>query len=201
MEYLNEDWVPEFGTIYTWFAMDKFGKIAVMSNNCWGNIPKVLLKLQNTEEKLDLINEYMWEESAVYTDYPPHKNGQTILDLYSYVQYKRLNSRKEVEDEIYEYRGDKSRFGHENFPEFKGYFVFYAVDGECEGMDFPVGYDGETVAGDYFRYLMPTIYATIDDFPDDLKKLIVVSDVIDFEVDRLIPNDSIDQFFPRLYSL
>ena len=79
--------------------------------------------------------------------------------------------------------------------------MFYAVDGECEGMDFPVGYDGETVAGDYFRYLMPTIYATIDDFPDDLKKLIVVSDVIDFEVDRLIPNDSIDQVFPRLYSL
>ena len=60
MEYLNEDWVPEFGTIYTWFAMDKFGKIAVMSNNCWGNIPKVLLKLQNTEEKLDVINE-IWE--------------------------------------------------------------------------------------------------------------------------------------------
>ena len=201
MSDLNENWKPIFGTVYTWFAADKNGHIAMMMNNSFGDLPQSILKIVNVELLLDNLNEYMWEESAVYTDYPPHKNGQTILDLYSYVQYKRLNSRKEVEDEIYEYRGDKSRFGHENFPEFKGYFVFYAVDGECEGMDFPVGYDGETVAGDYFRYLMPTIYATIDDFPDDLKKLIVVSDVIDFEVDRLIPNDSIDQVFPRLYSL
>ncbi len=30
MSDLNEHWEPSFGTIYTWFAMDKNGLIAVV---------------------------------------------------------------------------------------------------------------------------------------------------------------------------
>ena len=43
MSDLNLSWTPIFGQIYTWIAMDKFGHLAFMVNNNWGNIPKVIL--------------------------------------------------------------------------------------------------------------------------------------------------------------
>lgn len=44
MNDLNLSWTPSFGQIYTWIAMDKFGHLAFMVNNNWGNIPKVILQ-------------------------------------------------------------------------------------------------------------------------------------------------------------
>ena len=49
MSILNINWKPEFGAIFTWFAMDKNGKIAVMVNNCFGDLPKALLSINNVE--------------------------------------------------------------------------------------------------------------------------------------------------------
>ena len=53
--------------------------------------------------------------------------------------------------------------------------------------------------GDYFRYLMPTIYASIEDFPEELRHGIAISDTIDFTKDRLLDNDKISEYFPRMY--
>ena len=85
---LNKDWTPTFGTIYTWFAMDKKGRIAVLVNNCWGDLPQSILNIPNAELLLDDLNEYMWEESNTYTDYPQDKEGELIVDLYSYWRNK-----------------------------------------------------------------------------------------------------------------
>lgn len=63
MSVLNENWEPDFGTIYTWFAMDKNGKIAVMVNNCFSDLLINLLRIKNVELLLDHLCEYMWEES------------------------------------------------------------------------------------------------------------------------------------------
>ncbi|MEY2344458.1 hypothetical protein I3679_011655 [Proteus mirabilis] len=40
--------------------------------------------------------------------------------------------------------------------------------------------------GDYFRFIVPTVYATIADIPEELRKYIVVSDSLDFTKDRLL---------------
>ncbi|MBJ2118105.1 hypothetical protein I6G31_04135 [Proteus penneri] len=54
--------------------------------------------------------------------------------------------------------------------------------------------------GDYFRFIVPTIYATIEDIPEELRKYIVVSDSLDFTKDRLLDNNKISDYFTRMYS-
>ena len=61
MNSLNINWEPGFGTIFTWFGMDKNGKIAVMINNGFGDLPKALLLTNDAEQLLNNLNEYMWE--------------------------------------------------------------------------------------------------------------------------------------------
>lgn len=63
MHISRSDWEPGFGEIFTWFAMDKNEKIAVMVNNCWGRLPEALLVIPNFEDLLDDLNEYKWQES------------------------------------------------------------------------------------------------------------------------------------------
>ncbi|EPE7491140.1 hypothetical protein ACSMAF_003219 [Cronobacter universalis] len=190
-------WEPGFGTIYTWFAMDRNGKIAVMVNNCWGWLPDALLSINDFEDLLDELNEYKWEESDKYFDYPNPKNGKTILDLYSSLVHRDAKFKKDVENWI-----NARQLGElcdENIPSRKGFFIYHGVEGDSHGKDYPVGYDGETKMGDYFRYLMPTVYASIEDFPEELRCGIVISDTIDFTTDRLLDNDKINEYFPRMY--
>ncbi|MFV4889657.1 hypothetical protein Q5E69_012640 [Acinetobacter baumannii] len=73
MHISRSDWEPGFGEIFTWFAMDKNGKIAVMVNNCWGRLPEALLVIPNFEDLLDDLNEYKWQESEKYASYPAEK--------------------------------------------------------------------------------------------------------------------------------
>ncbi len=54
--------------------------------------------------------------------------------------------------------------------------------------------------GDYFRFLIPTVYASIEDFIKELRPAIAVSDTVDFTKDRLFDNDKISEYFPRMYS-
>ncbi|MBG6031003.1 hypothetical protein I5E97_08050 [Proteus hauseri] len=79
-----------------------------------------------------------------------------------------------------------------------GMFLFEALNELYE--DYPVGYEGETKTGDYFRFIVPTIYATIKDIPEELRKYIVVSDSLDFTKDRLLDNNKISDYFTRMYS-
>lgn len=74
-------------------------------------------------------------------------------------------------------------------------FIFEGVEGYSEGDDYPVGYDGKTNMGDYFRHLMPTIFATIEDFPRELWKGIAVSKTLDFAKDQVIFNQDISLHF------
>ena len=83
MNDLGPNWHPNFGTIYTWYAMDRNGKISMMINNNWGNIPRSILNIKNIEDRLSDINDYVWEESAIYDTYPANKNGGLILDMYN----------------------------------------------------------------------------------------------------------------------
>ena len=53
-------------------------------------------------------------------------------------------------------------------------FLFEALNELYE--NYPVGYEGKTKIADYFRFIVPTIYATIKDIPEELRKYIVVSD-------------------------
>lgn len=200
MSILSKDWKPGFGAIFTWFAMDKNGKIAVMVNNCFGNIPSCVLEIENINEWLDHINEYMWEESSVYNKFPPEKKGGLSIDMYSSWRYKQYESKEEI---VKEFIDDFKKYGHEseaNIAINKGFFEYFAVEGSYEGEDYPIGYDGKTKMGDYYRYLVPSVYASISDFPKDFHHIIAVSNSLDFTKDRLLSNDKIDKYFPRCYS-
>lgn len=190
-------WEPGFGTIYTWFAMDKNGHIATMVNNCWGWLPDALISLDGFEDLLDNLNEYKWEESDKYKNTPENKNGKTILDLYSSVAHRNSGSKIEVEHWINSLQSQS--LNEINMPSRKGFFVYHGIEGNIEGEDYPVGYDGETKMGDYFRYLIPTVFASIDDFPEELQHGIAVSNTVDFSIDRLLDNNCINEYFPAMY--
>ncbi|OTQ75971.1 hypothetical protein [Gilliamella apis] len=197
MKISRDIWEPGFGTIFTWFAMDKLGRVAVMDNNCWGWLPNALLSIDDFESLLDELNEYKWEESEKFINYPPNKRGQTILDLYSSLVHRNTKSRKEIEDWVN--AKQPKELSEINLPSRKGFFVYHGIEGSVEGEDYPVGYDGKTKMGDYFRYLMPTVYASIEDFPEEIRHGIAVSDTVDFTNDRLLDNDKINEYFPRMY--
>ena len=195
MAGLSIDWAPCFGNIHTWFAVDKNGKIAMMINNNWGDIPRCLLEKGNINEILDDLNEYTWEESQKYNQYPPNKNGNFLLDMYCYWR----NKDKEIETIKKELNSDfeiRKNFSDINIPINKGFFVYEAVEGNKEGDDYPVGYNGQTKMGDYFRYLQPTIYGGIESFPAELRFGIAFSPILDFTKDRILDNDLINDYFP-----
>ena len=54
--------------------------------------------------------------------------------------------------------------------------------------------------GDYYRYLVPSIYASILDFPEDLQHVIAVSPMLDFTQDRVLDNSKINEYFPYGYN-
>ncbi|WP_323869349.1 hypothetical protein [Xenorhabdus szentirmaii] len=114
MSLLDENWVPAFGTIFTWLAMDKTGKIAVMVNNCFGDLPKCLLKVNKVELLLDKLTEYMWEESQEFIHYPKNKNGDFLLDLYSSWRNRHNLSRHELIEEIHDDFAETANFSDAN---------------------------------------------------------------------------------------
>ena len=193
----NENWKPIFGTVYTWFAADKNGHIAMMMNNSFGDLPQSILKIVNVELLLDNLNEYMWEESELFNKYPINKKGKTVLDLYFNVMFRHKNTRQEVEKWVLERSDYNLDSREENIPAKKGYFVYHAIEGSQQGEDYPVGYESQTKMGDYFRYLIPTAFASIEDFPKELWHGIAVSDTLDFTKDRVLDNDKINIYFPR----
>lgn len=63
---LDLNWKPDFGLIYTWFASDKNGQVAIFVNNNFGDIQKIILGVNGIEDKLDEISEFTLEESEKY---------------------------------------------------------------------------------------------------------------------------------------
>ena len=199
MSELNKDWRPGFGIIYTWFAMDKNGKVAVMVNNCFGNLPRVLLELELVELLLDKLTEFVWEESPVYTSYPDNKEGGFGVDYYSSWRNSERLSKELIFEKLNSDLVGLGAYAEANLSANKGLFVYHAVEGSKPGQDYPVGYVGVTSMGDYYRYLVPGDYASIEDFPSELRKGIVVSKVLDFLSDRILYSDRVDEYFSSVY--
>lgn len=63
--------------------MDKHRLISMMVNNNWGDIPKVVLSLDEAENLLDNLNEYIWEDSLLFNQYPKYKDGITIIQRWN----------------------------------------------------------------------------------------------------------------------
>lgn len=196
---LNVNWVPEFGSIVIWLAMDKNGKLALMVNNCWGDVPKVILVQNDIKQILYQINDFINEESDTYNFYPKDKEGDFILDFYSPL-YVKNNDRNSIISNLKEDLLDRKNLSDVNIVVNKGIFIYQAVEGNQEGDDYPVDYDGETKMGDYYRYLLPTIYATIDDFPRELWNGIALSKTLDFTKDSVVFNNDINQHFTNVVS-
>lgn len=196
---IDKDWTPGFGEIVTWFAMDKAGAIAVMVNNCFGRLPAVLLALPDLEPKLDRLSEYMWEESAEFDNYPENKQGKTILGLYSARTYRHLALRAEVEALIGEHSSAHLALTEYNLPSIKGFYVYHGVEGSVPNEDYPVGYQGQSQIGDYFRYLLPTVTAGINDIPAPLRGCIAVCESFEFSELSFWPSDLVDTYFSQLY--
>lgn len=197
MSELNENWKPEYGIIFTWFAQDKFGRIAVMVNNCFGDLPKLLLKTENVEEWLDHTTDYIWEESDKYSDIPEDKLGEFSVDLFSFWRNGPEITKEDLQNRLSAQFKRIGRRSDVNLIVNKGLFEYQAVEGSYEGEDYPVGYGGKTKMGDYYRHLVPSRYASIEDFPDDLHHIICVSDTLDFTVDRVIESEKINEIFTR----
>lgn len=49
------------------------GNQVLMVNNCWGWLPEALLAIPDFENLLDDLNEYKWQESEKYLNYPIEK--------------------------------------------------------------------------------------------------------------------------------
>ena len=199
MSELNENWKPEFGTIFTWFAQDKFGRIAVMINNCFGDIPRSLLRIRNVEEWLDHATDFIWEDSEKYREIPEDKMGEFSVDLFSFWRNGPDITKEYLQNRLSLQFKEIGRRSDINLIVNRGFFEYQAVEGSYEGEDYPVGYEGQTKMGDYYRHLVPSKYASIEDFPDDLHHIICVSDTIDFTTDRVIESEKINSFFTRQF--
>ncbi|MEB2647057.1 hypothetical protein EJ576_20455 [Pseudomonas sp. C 49-2] len=200
MSLLNAEWRPGFGTIVTWFAIDKAGKIAVMVNNCYGELPRILLSTENVEALLDKMSEFMWDESSEFLSDTPNKQGELKVDLYSAWRYGHLQSKDSVVEHLEFDLAESASYAEANLSVNKGFFVYHGVEGDNEGADYPVGYSGKSGMGDYFRYLVPTKFANVNDIPEALHCVLVKSDSFDFANDQLLRNDEVERHFYQMFS-
>lgn len=195
---LDINWYPGQARNHSWIAMDKNGCISMMLNNGYGWLPKCILKINNIKESLNDLCEYIDGDSEKYSN-DVNKKGEYLIDLYSSWVYKRYKNKQEIINN-FNFRLENKKNCDAELATKMGMFYFEALEGQSIGEDYPVGYEGETKTGDYFRFIVPTIYATIEDIPEELRKYIVVSDSLDFTKDRLLDNNKISDYFTRMYS-
>ncbi|MGG4610555.1 hypothetical protein [Providencia sp. Me31A] len=195
---LDLNWKPGSARIHTWIAMDKYGHLASMLNNGYGWLPSILLDIPNIKEKLSDLCEFIDGDSSKYIN-DIDKMGSYLIDLYSSWVYKNYDNKKMIIDELDNELKCGNRYSDAVIGAKMGMFFFQGLEGHSKGEDYPVGYDGETKMGDYYRFIVPTVFLTIEDIPIPLRNYIVVSDTLDFTKDRLLDNDKISEYFPRMY--
>lgn len=172
----------------------------MMVNNCFGDLPRQLLVMEGVEDFLDRMNEFVWGESTEFAVYPKDKCGGFEVDLYSASAWRKRSSKEEVFESLLGELMRRGQFADANIPKNKGFYVYHGVEGSYPGEDYPVGYDGFTEMGDYFRFLIPSMPGGIEDFPAELRKGVSVSVDVDFSIDRILSGRNISKYFPRLYS-
>ncbi|MBP6123780.1 MULTISPECIES: hypothetical protein [Providencia] len=195
---LDSNWKPGSARNHTWIAMDKNGHLASMLNNGYGWIPPILLNIPNIKEKLSDLCEYIDSDSDKYINNVDKQGGYSI-DLYSSWVYEKYHDKKEITDELNNQLKRGYKYSDAIIGTKMGMFFFQGLEGYSKGEDYPIGYDGKTKMGDYYRFIVPTIFATIEDIPHPLRQYIAVSSTIDFTKDRLLDNDKISEYFPRMY--
>lgn len=197
---LDLTWKPGSARNHTWVAMDKNGRLGLMYNNGYGWLPTSLLKTPNIEEKLSDLCEFIDGDSTKYIN-NIDKKGSYLIDLYSSWVYKDYENKRKIVEEFDKQLDRNFKYSTALIGCKMGMFLFEGLEGYSKGEDYPIGYDGETKMGDYYRFIIPTVFATIEDIPLPLRQYIAVSSTIDFTKDRLLDNDRISEYFPRMYQL
>ncbi|MGO2303310.1 MAG: hypothetical protein ACTH5W_01240 [Providencia sp.] len=195
---LDDNWKPGSARNHTWVAMDKNGHLAYMLNNGYGWLPTILLSIPNIKDKLSDLCEFVDGDSSKYIN-NVDKRGGYLIDLYSSWVYENYCDKKTIVGELDNQLKCGDKYSDAAIGAKMGMFFFQGLEGHSKGEDFPVGYDGDSKMGDYYRFIVPTIFATIEDIPLPLRQYIVVSNTIDFTIDRLLDNDRISEYFPRMY--
>ncbi|WOC00469.1 MULTISPECIES: hypothetical protein [unclassified Providencia] len=195
---LDLNWKPGSARNHTWVGMDKNGRLGLMYNNGYGWLPTVLLKIPNIKEKLSDLCEYIDGDSNKYINNIDIQGGYSI-DLYSSWVYKDYENKRKIVEEFDKQLDRNFKYSTALIGCKMGMFLFEGLEGYSKGEDYPIGYDGKTKMGDYYRFIVPTVFLTIDEIPAPLRNYIVVSDTIDFTADQLFDNDKISEYFPRMY--
>ncbi|MTC72080.1 hypothetical protein [Providencia sp. wls1914] len=195
---LDLNWKPGSARNHTWVAMDKNGRLGLMYNNGYGWLPTSLLKKPNIKEKLSDLCEYIDGDSNKHANNIDKQGGYSI-DLYSSWVYKDYENKRKIVEEFDKQLDRNFKYSTALIGCKMGMFLFEGLEGYSKGEDYPIGYDGETKMGDYYRFIVPTVFATIEDIPLPLRQYIAVSNTIDFTKDRLLDNDRISEYFPRMY--
>ncbi|HGN0867096.1 TPA: hypothetical protein ACKROV_000300 [Providencia alcalifaciens] len=195
---LDLNWKPGSARNHTWVAMDKNGRLGLMYNNGYGWLPTSLLKKPNIKEKLSDLCEYIDGDSNKHANNIDKQGGYSI-DLYSSWVYKDYENKRKIVEEFDKQLDRNFKYSTALIGCKMGMFLFEGLEGYSKGEDYPIGYDGETKMGDYYRFIIPTVFATIEDIPLPLRQYIAVSSTIDFTKDRLLDNDKISEYFPRMY--
>lgn len=195
---LNADWTPRGHLCITWFALDKRGRIAILTNHGFGELPRCLLGADGIEPALDALLAFMCEESTQHDGSTVRKGGDFSVGCYSSWFYRGHATKQEVEATL--------RRGHEarpcsdvNFAVNKGMYAYVSLDhGNIEN-EYPVGYDAEVSNGDYFQFLLPTEFSSITDIPRELRGFIPESRTLAFADSLVLNGTDIMEQFPRLY--
>lgn len=197
---LDLNWKPGSARNHTWVAMDKNGRLGLMYNNGYGWLPTSLLKKPNIKEKLSDLCEYIDGDSNKHANNIDKQGGYSI-DLYSSWVYKDYENKRKIVEEFDKQLDRNFKYSTALIGCKMGMFLFEGLEGYSKGEDYPIGYDGETKMGDYYRFIIPTVFATIEDIPLPLRQYIAVSSTIDFTKDRLLDNDKISEYFPQMYQI
>ncbi|MGJ7500265.1 hypothetical protein ACSFBF_07885 [Variovorax sp. ZT5P49] len=193
-EKLNPNWTPQGADCFTWIAMDCSGKLAVMSNNGFGDLPESLLARNDSEELLNEFSDFLFEESEKYPS-NLQKNGLVNLHFYSSWIYRSKKDKNEVFLDILNDWKGRRNLANANLSINKGMFVFEALDHGNIPDEFPVGYSGKCENGDYYKHLSPTIFSRIEDIPFPLRGIVAKSDLLDFSRVDLISRNEIRKSF------
>jgi hypothetical protein len=177
--------------------MDKLGKLALMYNNGFGELPDCLLGAENNELLLDDLIGFLYDESVEYAKFNVH--GSFLVDLYSSSYYRAGESRLDVQSELQIYFDRFKRTSEVCLPANKGIYVYEALNHGDSPSERPVVYDGQVGNGDYYRHLIPTIFSTIDDIPVALRKIVAVSNTLSFSDAPLIDGDAVKIHFWKLF--
>lgn len=196
---LSGDWKPRGAECFTWVSMDRFGKLAVMYNTGFGELPDCLLVRQNAESMMDDLMEFLYEESK---EFKPSFNagGDFVVDLYSSSFYKECRSKSDVQNYFVNDLKTRKNISDANLCANKGMYYYESLDHENIPGERPVGYIGEVDNGDYYRHLMPTVFSKIDDIPASLRAIVSMSNILDFSKAQLITKSEIKNCFQKLCS-